>query len=182
MKISKNVNLLFSITSALMLNAAMSMNSIAAEPEEFEVSHFAAIDQNERSATDYDGSYSDNRMIAVDRPAAGFWIVNAAVPSLPEFSIQVFMLSDSDVQTATGQPRGPSKRRCWWCKTAIKALAAAIVAALLSGAAAIASVAAIVAQLLGWQIVAATAFITSMAGDSADTVAEKLCKKMGQCP
>ncbi len=70
--------------------------------------------------------------------------------------------------------------KCRSCKITAKALALAIVAAAALPAIPAALIAA-VAAYLGVGTVIAAAFIGSVIGDTADIIAEKLCKKIGLC-
>ena len=70
--------------------------------------------------------------------------------------------------------------KCKACKTTAKALALSIVAVVTLTAFPQAVIAA-VASFLGAGAAVATAFISSVVGDTVDTVAEKLCKMVGLC-
>lgn len=74
----------------------------------------------------------------------------------------------------------PVPFRCKACKSTAKALALAIVAAAALPAIPSALITS-VATFLGWGAVPAAAFIASVIGDTADAIAEKLCKKVGLC-
>jgi hypothetical protein len=96
--------------------------------------------------------------------------------STPEFPIAVNFMAFHGTRSRVH----PSAIKCWTCKSAAKALALAIVAAATLPALPAALIAA-VATWLGATALVAAAFIGSVIGDTADVIAEKLCKKVGLC-
>jgi hypothetical protein len=80
-----------------------------------------------------------------------------------------------------GGAGGTPPPRCRICKVTAKGLAVAIVAAIAVQAAPAALIAAVSSFLGGVGTIAAAAFINSVVGDTADVVAEKLCRKVGLC-
>lgn len=83
-----------------------------------------------------------------------------------------------------GGPGGPGPTlRCRACKMTTKGLAMAIIAAVTAGAIAAIphALIAAVAAYLGIGAAAAAAFISSVLGDTADQIAEKLCKAVRLC-
>jgi len=116
--------------------------------------------------------------------ADSYWSVHVA-PTKPPLPVAVnIMAFYGNLNAAT--PAAPAivvpgpTFRCRGCKITAKALALAIVAAAALPAIPAALIAA-VAAYLGVGAVIAGAFIGSVIGDTADIIAEKLCKKIGLC-
>ena len=114
--------------------------------------------------------------------ADSYWSVYVA-PTNPPLPVAVNIMAFHGNLNAAAPPAivvpGPTLR-CRGCKITAKALALAIVAAAALPALPAALIAA-VAAYLGVGAVIAAAFIGSVIGDTADIIAEKLCKKIGLC-
>jgi hypothetical protein len=133
-------------------------------------------------------TYVDQRgnLVIVNSTSAAdlSWSINVypAIPPLP-MAVNVMAFHGSLIAAAPPAPAvvvpGPTFR-CRGCKVTAKALALAIVAAATLPAIPAALIAA-VAAYLGVSAVIAAAFIGSLIGDTADLIAEKLCKKIGLC-
>ena len=113
----------------------------------------------------------------INRPAPGEWgaTFSAVNDDLPvAFNLMAFH--------GAGGPPPPvaANFSCRGCKMAAKALAVSIVAAAALPAIPHALILA-VAAYLGASSVIAAAFIGSVIGDTANVIAEKLCKRIGLC-
>jgi hypothetical protein len=113
-------------------------------------------------------------------PPPGEWEVVVSSAGNAPFKVHLAGLQTGLVRAAVQPPSKP-RFKCRACKIATKALALAIVATVAS-AAMPAAIAAAVAAFLGVAAAGAVAFIGSVAGDSADVVSTKLCRKVRLCP
>ncbi len=149
----------------------------------------------ELKGNDYFGQPQDNPDVYVNNqgtlailngksPADSVWSITV-LPGTIALPVAVnFMAFHGGVVAASSSPPvilpSGSTFRCRGCKITAKALALAIVAAATLPAIPAALIAA-VAAYLGVGAVIAAAFIGSVIGDTADVIAEKLCKKIGLC-
>jgi len=116
-----------------------------------------------------------------NNPAGGTWSLEfspAASFTPVAINLMVFYVRNRPPST----PKPPFSPTVWWksCKIGAKALALAIVAAATLPAIPAALIAAVAAYLKVGFVVAGV-FIQSVLGDTADIVAEKLCKQIGLC-
>ena len=132
--------------------------------------------------------YVDQRgslVIVNDAGAADMYWSVYVVPANPPLPVAVNLMAFHGSLNTAAPPApaivvpGPTFK-CRGCKMTAKALALAIVAAATLPAIPAALIAA-VAAYLGVGAVIAAAFIGSVIGDTADIIAEKLCKKIGLC-
>jgi hypothetical protein len=128
-----------------------------------------------------DHQFVDERrsLIILNQPGIlGKQELQVTVQSSGQFPIAVNVMAFHGSATG-GLHSGPSFK-CRACKSVAKALALAIVAAATLPALPAALLSA-VAVYLGASMLVATVFISSVIGDTADVIAEKLCKKAGFC-
>lgn len=131
--------------------------------------------------------YADKqqRLIIINEeiPANSTWKLRVnpgKAPSLPvAANLIAFHSRKKRPPLPSPSPPGPT-RKCRGCKITTKALALAIVAAAALPALPAALIASVGAYL-GASAIVAGAFISSVLGDTADIVAEKLCKSVGLC-
>jgi hypothetical protein len=127
--------------------------------------------------------YSEDKKVAIiSRPTPGHWTILSHGGSVP-FSVNVMVFHPEIPPSSPPSPgsTGSSPFKCKACKITTKALALSIVAAAALSALPSALIAA-VSTYLGAGAIVAGAFITSVLGDTADIIAEKLCKKVNLCP
>jgi hypothetical protein len=131
--------------------------------------------------------YANDRgtVVIVNRssPARSTWTIQVTPGTLP-LPVAVNLMAFHGHVGAGSSPIPPppsgSTFKCRGCKITAKALALAIVAAAALAAIPAALIAA-VAAYLGVGAIVAGAFIGSVIGDTADVIAEKLCKGLGMC-
>ena len=126
----------------------------------------------------------ENRgLIVLNDPKAGRW--NFAVRSeLNEpyaISLMAFHPSGQKLANASSGSSTPTPWKCRACKSTAKALALAIVATATFPAIPQALITAVSTFLGGMSAAAVGAFISSLLGDTADVIAEKLCQKVNLC-
>jgi hypothetical protein len=123
----------------------------------------------------------DARLLIIHNPETGDWKVNAVDGVLP-YAVTVMAFHPAELRNSPPSPgpTGGSPFKCRACKITAKGLALAIVAAATLSALPSALIAA-VGVFLGVGKIFAGAFIMSVIGDTADVIAEKLCKKVGLC-
>jgi hypothetical protein len=124
---------------------------------------------------------SDRRLIVINHPKSTEWSILAKGNIVPySVSLMAFHPAIPPKSPPSPGPTAGSPFKCRACKTTTKALALAIVAAATLPALPSALIAAVSAYL-GASVVIAAAFISSVLGDTADVIAEKLCKRVGLC-
>ena len=109
------------------------------------------------------------------------WEISAESGSIPyAVTFMAFHPAYSAQSSPTPGPSGALPFKCRACKSTAKGLSLAILAAATLPTIP-ASLIAVVSSYLGVGAVIATAFITSVLGDTVDVIAEKLCKRVGLC-
>jgi hypothetical protein len=120
-------------------------------------------------------------LVVIESPIRGVWKLSAISGVIPyAVTAMAFHPQVSPNSPPSPGSSGSSPFKCRACKTTAKALALAIVAAATLPTLPAALIAAVSAYL-GVGAVFAAAFISSVLGDTADVIAEKLCKKVGLC-
>ena len=120
-------------------------------------------------------------LVVIDNPMRGEWELSAESGIVPyAVTAMGFHPSIQSSSPPSPGPSGSSPFKCKACKITAKALALAIVAAA-SLQALPAALIASVAAYLGVGTAIAIAFISSVLGDTADMIAEKLCKRVKLC-
>jgi hypothetical protein len=123
----------------------------------------------------------DSRLIIINSPRPGRWDVGARDGVIPyAVTVMAFHPAIRPNSPPSPGPTGASPFKCRACKITAKGLALAIVAAAALPAIPAALIIAVNAYL-GVGTVVAAAFILSVLEDTADVIAEKLCKKVGLC-
>lgn len=130
---------------------------------------------------DSDIFVSDDRRVAIlVNPHGQSWTASIE-QGLSPFAVNGLAFHPS--VSALPRVGGPPPRgRCRVCKSTAKALALAIVAAAGFTVAPAALIASVSLFLGGVGVAAAAAFLTSVLGDTADVIANKLCERVGLCP
>lgn len=139
--------------------------------------------------TDDENAYVSERgnLFIINKPGDGLWEVrydagDQAIPVGINFSAFYYAGTPiGPIPPSPGPPPPHGNFRCRGCKMITKALALAIVAAASLPAIPAALIAA-VAAYLGVAVAVAAAFITSVLGDTADAIADALCKAVNLCP
>lgn len=126
--------------------------------------------------------YSSSRLIVVNKPiVAGYWKISTHSGIVPyAVTAMAFHPQVPPNSPPSPGPSGASPFKCRACKTTAKALSLAIVAAATLPALPAALLASI-STYLGASTAIAVAFVTSVLNDTADVIAEKLCKSVGLC-
>lgn len=126
-------------------------------------------------------TFVSSRLVIVNNAIPGTWRVSAISGVIPyAVTAMGFHPQIGPSSPPSPGPSGSSPFKCRACKTTSKALALAIVAAATLPALPAALIASVAAYLgVGWVI--AAAFISSVLGDTADMIAEKLCKRVHLC-
>lgn len=124
----------------------------------------------------------DRGLIVLQRPHPGNWRFGISSTGRTPFAVNLmaFHPVGPSLSSPSQATRPWQSVRCRACKMTAKALALAIVAAAALPALPQALLAA-VASFLGVGVAIAAAFIGSVIGDTADIIAEKLCRKVGLC-
>ncbi len=135
-------------------------------------------DTSERFIYTHDGQ---PYLAIISNPKPGRWKLQTYSEGETAFAVNLCVFkavvnAPNVAASASGSPR----LRCGICKSVTKALALAIVAAGTLHALPAALVAT-VAAYLGLAKAAAAAFISSILGDGATKIAERLCKTIGLC-
>jgi len=127
--------------------------------------------------------FSDQKgsLFIVHQPEIGRWTVETKARGHMPFAVNAVSYHPTKTQFITSSHTVPGiPFKCRACKTTVKGLALAIVAAATLAAMPHALILA-VTKFLGVTAVAAAAFITAVIKDTADVIAEKLCKAIGLC-
>ncbi len=120
-------------------------------------------------------------MVILESPVRGLWQLSAVSGVVPyAVTAMAFHPQVPPNSPPSPGPSGASPFKCRACKITAKALALAIVAAAALPALPATLIAAVSAYL-GVKAFIAAAFISSVLGDTADIIAEKLCKRVGLC-
>ena len=120
-------------------------------------------------------------IVIIDSPVRGIWKI-AAVSGVIPYAVTAMGFHPEVPPNSSPSPgvSGASPFKCRACKATAKALALAIVAAAMLPALPTALIVA-VSTYLGVGAVIAAAFISSVLGDTASVIAEKLCQWVGLC-
>jgi hypothetical protein len=127
---------------------------------------------------EYDGHKQLSLLVVTD-PQPGTWLLSLKSRGGAPFFVYVSVFGSRTNVPSPTTPPAP-RLRCRVCKITTKALALAIIAAATLPAIPHALIVAVGAYL-GVGVVVATTFVSSVLGDTANEIAEKLCRAIRLC-